>query len=282
MRVFVTAIAAIAMTGVAAPASSQVVRSGSGATAADIAASVNQFRTDLGGGTVAGANGSFGGVRREINWDGVPDAFSAPNNLPPNFFNVNSPRGVVFSTPGTGFQVSSTAASGTPVEFGNIDASYTQTFATFSPQRLFTPIGSNILDVTFFIPGTTIPAFTNGFGSVFSDVDFANTTTLTFFGSGGTLLGTFAVPNVAGANETLSFLGVSFSDFIVSTVRITNGNAVLQTGGLDGEGDRVVMDDFIYGEPRAVPEPATWAMLLGGFGAIGLTFRRRRPRLQRA
>jgi PEP-CTERM motif len=282
MRVFVTAIAAIAMTGVAAPASSQVVRSGAGATAADIAAPVNQFRTDLGGGTVAGANGSFGGVRREINWDGVPDAFSAPNNLPPNFFNVNSPRGVVFSTPGTGFQVSSTAASGTPVEFGNIDASYTQTFATFSPQRLFTPIGSNILDVTFFIPGTTIPAFTNGFGSVFSDVDFANTTTLTFFGSGGTLLGTFAVPNVAGANETLSFLGVSFSDFIVSTVRITNGNAVLQTGGLDGEGDRVVMDDFIYGEPRAVPEPATWAMLLGGFGAIGLTFRRRRPRLQRA
>src|SRR3954469_14501256 len=136
MRVFVTAIAAIAMTGVAAPASSQVVRSGSGATAADISASVNQFRTDLGGGVVAGANGSFGGVRREINWDGVPDMFSAPNNMPADFFNVNSPRGVVFSTPGTGFQVSANTGI-VPTEFGNINATYPATFATFSPQRLF-------------------------------------------------------------------------------------------------------------------------------------------------
>ena len=45
------------------------------------------------------ANGDFGGVRREINWDGVPDARADPNALPANFFNVNSPRGVVFSTP---------------------------------------------------------------------------------------------------------------------------------------------------------------------------------------
>ena len=58
------------------------------------------FRAAIGGGTVAGANGSFGGVRREINWDGVPDTLSAPNNLPADFFNVNSPRGVVLSTPG--------------------------------------------------------------------------------------------------------------------------------------------------------------------------------------
>lgn len=282
MRVVFVTVAAIAMSALVAPASAQVVRSASGATAGDITAARDQFRTDLGGGTVAGANGSFGGVRREINWDGVPDALSAPNNLPANFFNVNSPRGVVFSTPGTGFQVSSTAASGTAVDFGNIDPSYTQTFATFSPQRLFTPVGSNIVDVTFFIPGTNIPAFTNGFGAVFSDVDFANTTTLTFFGAGGTLLGTFAVPNFAGS-ETFSFLGVSFSDFIVSSVRITNGNAALQPGGLDGgANDRVVMDDFIYGEPRAVPEPGTWTMLLAGFAAVALTFRRRRPRLQRA
>jgi hypothetical protein len=27
-----------------------------------------------------------------------------------------------------------------------------------------------------------------------------------------------------------------------------------------------------------VPEPATWMMLLGGFAAIGLAFRRRRAR----
>src|SRR5687768_7672856 len=69
------------------------VRSGSGATPADILPVINQFRADLGGGTTAGPNGSFSdasGARREINWDGVPAGFAAPNNLPPNFFNTTS------------------------------------------------------------------------------------------------------------------------------------------------------------------------------------------------
>lgn len=262
------------------PASAQVVTSASGPDPASIQSSVDAYRASLGtlNPNVAGSTGSG---RREINWDGVPDGFSAPNNLPANFFNVNSPRGVVFSTPGTGFQVSATAASGTPVEFGNIDPSYTATFETFSPQRLFTALGSNVVDVTFFIPGTTTAALTNGFGAVFTDVDVANTTTLTFFGVGGSLLGTFFVPAATG-NETLSFLGVLFSDPVVSSVRITSGNAPLAPGGTDATGDRVAMDDFIYGEPRlAAPEPGTWAMLLLGFGTIGLGFRRRRSVAQR-
>jgi len=122
----------------------QVVRSGAGTDAASIVTARDLFRLDLGGGTVAGANGSFGGVRREINWDGVPAALAAPNNLPFDFFNVNSPRGVIFSTPGTGVQVSAatTDGSGQPADFGNIDPSYTATFAAFSPQRLFTAVGS--------------------------------------------------------------------------------------------------------------------------------------------
>ena len=47
-----------------------------GSTPVDITATRDAFRTAVGGGTVAGANGSFGGIRREINWDGVPDAFA--------------------------------------------------------------------------------------------------------------------------------------------------------------------------------------------------------------
>src|SRR5881227_195108 len=128
-------------------ARAQVIESATGTTAASITAARDAFRLDLGGGIVAGANGSFGGVRREINWDGVPDALAAPNNLPANFFNVNSSRGVVFSTPGTGFQVSANAGAAAPIEFGNINPFYPDTFATFSPQRLFTALGSNITDV---------------------------------------------------------------------------------------------------------------------------------------
>src|SRR5215468_9126110 len=120
----------------AASATSITLFSGTGLNVAEITPVRDSFRTAIGGGTVAGANGSFGGVRREINWDGVPDAFSAPNLLPADFFNVNSPRGAVYSTPGTGFQVSANAAPG-PIDFGNINATYPGLFEAFSSQRLF-------------------------------------------------------------------------------------------------------------------------------------------------
>ena len=47
----------------------QTVFSGAGTTAATAAR--DNFRAAIGGGTTAGANGSFGGTRREINWDAV-------------------------------------------------------------------------------------------------------------------------------------------------------------------------------------------------------------------
>ena len=243
-------------------AAAQLVRSASGLTAASIVPTRDQFRTDLGGGTVAGANGSFGGLRREINWDGVPAASSAPNFLAANFFNTNSPRGVVFSTAGTGFQVSGAttdagAGQPAPADFGDIDATYTATFAPFTAQRLFTPRGSNVTDVAFFLPGTTTPALTKGFGAVFSDVDNGATTSIEFFNGASVSLGVFPVPAAPGS-ETFSFLGVSFATASVSRVRITSGNIALAADATDQNGtvrDVVVMDDFIYGEPAAVASP---------------------------
>lgn len=54
--------------------------------AADIQPTVDDFRAAIGGGTVAGPNGSFGAARREINWDGVSDTFApqAANDLSGN------------------------------------------------------------------------------------------------------------------------------------------------------------------------------------------------------
>ena len=249
-----------------AVAEAQIVRTAAG-TAASVSPTLVQFRADL-------------GPRREINWDGVPDSFAAPNNLPANFFNSNSPRGVVFSTPGTGLSVSANSnnPTGTAVEFGNINASYPALFAPFSAQRLFTAVDSNIVDVNFFVAGTATPALSTGFGAIFADVDLPNTTSISFFGISNDLIGTFfAAPS--GSNELMSFLGVSFATPVISRVRITSGNAAL-AGGVNetAQTDLVVMDDFIYGEPIAVglvPEPATWVMMIGGMGIVGSGLRRR-------
>ena len=65
-------------------AQAQVVRSGAGIGVVNVTVARDLFRLDLGG-DVGGPNGAFGGLRREINWDGVTAGFSAPNNLPANF-----------------------------------------------------------------------------------------------------------------------------------------------------------------------------------------------------
>ncbi|MBI3654448.1 MAG: HYR domain-containing protein [Acidobacteria bacterium] len=239
------------------------VREATGGNAAAIQTTVDSFRADLG--TLRpNTKTSFPDGRREINWDGVPDNFAAPGNLPADFFNNNSPRGAVFSTSGTGFQVSmddDNPADADPdqVRFDNLNATYSSQFAAFSAQRLFSALNSNITEVTFFIPGTNIPATVTGFGAVFTDVDSGGSTSLQFFDANGNLMLIRSVLATPGS-QSLSFLGVSFTDGQrIARVRITSGNATL--GGNDNPGtgvDIVAMDDFIYAEPQpAVCPPST-------------------------
>ncbi len=237
-----------------------VVRQGSGANTAALQAIVDQFRTDLGGSN-NGVGGSFTSGRREINWDGVPDSFSEPNNLPLDFFNVNSPRGVIFNAiedaTGAGlnqFAVSANTASGVPVRFANINASYSSIFTTFSAQRLFTVRNTNIMEVNFVIPGTNIPATVNGFGVIFTDVDSAtggNRSLIRVYGSDGKQL---SAASAGVLDNGLSFVGISFNaGERIARVVIESGNAALSSTNNDGVSgiDVVAMDDFIYGEPRA-------------------------------
>ena len=243
-----------------------IERAGFGPTPAHIQAAVDAFREDLGPNN--GIGGSFVSGRREINWDGVPNGASAPNELQADFFNVNSPRGVKFSSTagpflGIGntqpFQVSATAASGVPVRFGNINPTYTNEFKAFSEERLFTStVGdSNIIEITFFIPGTNIPATVNGFGAVFCDVD-SPTTFMQFYDQNGKIL---EDPNgpIIGFDKGLTFEGFSFPDGTrISKVVLVLGNAPLSSANTDGVNgvDVVAVDDFIYGEPRALERHA--------------------------
>ena len=236
-----------------------VIRTAAGANPAAIQATVDLFRADLGGAN-NGVGGSFTTGRREINWDGVPDAFSSPNNLPLDFFNVNSPRGVVFSaihsfTQNLRVSANSTNPTNTPVRFGDLDPSYPAQFQTFSAQRLFGVVGNNsdqaLLEVVFFIPGTKIPATVSGFGLVFADVDYA-TNGFAYYGPDGKLIGA-AQPAVA--NGGLSFIGVTFdAGERISRVLIFGGEFGLGPGHVDTppDNDIIAMDDFIYGEPHAL------------------------------
>ena len=242
-----------------------------GADPVSITLTRDAFRAAVGGGIVAGANGSFGGLRREINWDGVPDAFADPNSLPGNFFNVNSPRGVVFSTPGTGFLVSANAGGATPALFG-----FPGDFQTFSAQRLFTAVNSNVTDVSFFLPGTSAAATINAFGLVFTDVEVAGSSKLEFFDENNSLL--FSRDALVSANQGLTFLGaLANAGERISRVRITAGANTINANGALGNAndDVVVMDDFLYAEPisKSIPEPSTFALLTLGLLA-GFTLRR--------
>lgn len=252
-----------------------VVFESAGADPTAIVAARDAFRTAIGGGTDGGPAGSFGGQRREINWDGVPDALSDSNPLPANFFNVNSPRGVVFSTPGTGFMVSANALSAMPVRFG-----FPADFQAFSPQKLFTAVNSNVTDVHFFLPGTATEATTRAFGLIFTDVEVGGATTVEFFDADENLI--FTRDALVAGNQGLSFLGVLFDGAAIGRVRITSGANTIVSNGLLGNpsDDIVVMDDFLYAEPSivAVPEPQTYALMGIGLAALALAGRRRAQR----
>ena len=258
---FIFCIVILAILNLAASAQA-VVRQASGADPASIQDAVDQFRADLGS-LNPNVRQTFPGGRREINWDGVPEGASAPNFLLPDFFNFNSPRGVMFtSTAGPDlrgviaqpFLVSSSEASGVPVRFGNIVPTYTNEFQAFSEQKIFAPTpGSNVIEVTFFIPGTNIPATVSGFGAVFCD---ANTpaTHMQFYDQNGRIL-LQPSGSIEGPAGGLAFQGVSFNDGTrIARVVMVLGNAPLSLTNTDGVNgvDVVAVDDFIYGEPHAL------------------------------
>ena len=247
-----------------------IVFEGTGATPAAITPTRDAFRVAVGGGTTAGANGDFGGVRREINWDGVPAGSSDPNPMPADFFNTTSPRGAVFSTPGTGFLVSANAGGATPILFG-----FPNDFQAFSPQKLFTAVNSDITDVNFFLPGSTTHATTTAFGVMFVDVEVAGSTRVDFFDTNNTLI--FSRNALVAGNQGFSFVGaVANAGEQIARVRITSGTNTIVSNGVLGNqiDDIVVMDDFLYATPSAAPEPGSLTLFGIGIVAFGLTGKR--------
>jgi hypothetical protein len=219
---------------------------GSGA----IAAKVTEFATLLGEPANGGTAGEQSAGRREITWDGAgANPFDNRNDFPATFFNTNVKSGAVFTTPGLGFRNDSTL-------FVDINPGYATEHAPFSPKKIFSPVGSNVMDVLFQVAGQPTPAKVTGFGAVFSDVDVGGGTTLDFFSTENQLLLHLVVPARTDASG-LSFAGAKFANAIVARVRITLGNAPLGPATNDvssgGTSDIVVVDNFLFGEPKRIP-----------------------------
>jgi hypothetical protein len=251
-----------------------VFSAGGDSTPASIQATVDAFREALGDPNNGSDPGPLPSGRREINWDGGGATTASP--VPTPFIGFENSRGGTFTTPGTGFLQTPLDAP----ELLDINATYGETFSFFSASRIFTPVDSNITDATFSIPGTggTTPATVAGFGAVFTDVDLADSTTLELFGLNGSSLGVFNVAAGTVSDGSLSFLGIiGDAGERIARVRITTGNAALgpdddPTGGVDV----VAMDDFLYSEPQAVPEPSSLILAASGLIAFGALRRRAR------
>ena len=251
-----------------------------------ITTTVDNFRGALGNPNNGNAAGQATG-RREINWDG---GTATDGTLAVTPFTVfRNTRGATFTTPGSGL-------TQTPIVGGTVDiapgvggvqgslsalnATYATAFTTFSPNRLFVPLDSNTTDALFSVPGTngTAPATVNGFGVVFTDVDLATSSSLQFFDTQGNSLGIFNVPVGGTADGSLSFLGVTFTTEQVARVRIVSGNTALGPNDNPASGvDVVAMDDFLYAEPQAVPEPASLTLMGTGALVLGLLWLRKKP-----
>ena len=260
---FYAALAVLSLMFSTASIADPVVIQAAGPTTKTLQSAVAKYRALLGEPNNGNAAGPLQTGRREINWDGGgSNATTAPATPFTAFLNT---RGSQFTTPGAGL-TQAPPSGGTQGGLAALlnNPTYGTTFRAFSPLRVFAPIGSNVTEALFFVPGSngTIPATVTGFGAIFTDVDEPDSsgskrkpntgsTLIEYFDANEERIFVAFVPSSSG-NGNFSFFGIVFDQPVIARVRITSGNSAL--GPDDSEEDDIVaMDDFFYGEPKAIP-----------------------------
>ncbi len=200
-------------------------------------------------------------------------------------FSPNSSQDVSYTgnTDGTGV-ISSVAA---PVTFHFIDPSapngVVDVLATFNLTAMTGPgtiyggflASAPVTSGTFSITADSSTTFngktgTNLLSGTFSGGHFA----AVVGGSTGSLLNSLPPASVTFKSNFFNFAGTTMRDITLGfeainpLVGTTNGNFTGTVNGLFGA-------DLSSGSPGTVPEPASWALMVGGFGLVGAMARRR-------
>jgi hypothetical protein len=162
--------------------------------------------------------------------------------------------------------------------------------------------------VSYGTPGEDPALWTTGYGDLtniyFNDADGDTTFTTTFTADSGYLVDLYGFDMGWYFNSGATIQGVTIRDVTSNTVLFSEGSFFLNGGsthksyafdtplsagalelvvnltGLGGVSDDVGLDNIRFGQTRApagaVPEPATWALLIGGFFSAGAMLRSRR------
>jgi hypothetical protein len=135
----------------------------------------------------------------------------------------------------------------------------------------------------FFLAGdSTILNYAAGFdtGFSFNYVSRTQPGTITVYdglnGTGNLLATLLLAPNATGCGSSYS---AAFCPFSAAGVSFSGTAQSIVFGGV---ANQIVFDDITFGSSipgtSGVPEPASWAMMLLGFGATGVALRRKRRR----
>jgi hypothetical protein len=166
----------------------------------------------------------------------------------------------------------------------------------------FTP---NVL-VSYGAAGEQPDLWTTGFGDLtniyFNDTDNDTTLTVRFTADSGFLVNLYSFDMASFVNAGQTIQGFTVRDVGANSVLFSQGSTlisgsthnnfnfatalrandlelVVNLSGLGGASDDIGLDNIRFGQSAvaAVPEPATWALMILGFGGAGAMLRRRRP-----
>jgi len=147
----------------------------------------------------------------------------------------------------------------------HVDGAYMNQYNNFGVNSVHSCYCGDSFGELYFTFSTAIEGF--GFFWGASDTQW----TLTAYDAGNAVVESFALP-VTGPSNAGDFVGIFGAGITHATL---SGDA----------GDYVFVDNVTFGQTYvgpggggngAVPEPATWAMMILGFGAVGATLRSQR------